>query len=152
MAGAGNVTGGEGFFLPHIQQHQFQVVAPHPFRQFGHGDEGDIGGGVRQHLRHGLAAAHIGAQRFGQVGGRFQIEFAHHRHEIAALAFLQPRIAGDLLADGGMAAALIIVRRIDLQRRIELQQPVEQAVIQRFRIAGGQIGAAGAADQQVCRR
>ena len=51
-------------------------------------------------------------------------------------------------ADGRVAAALVVVRRIDLERRVELQQLLEQAVVERLRIAGRQVGAAGAADQQ----
>ena len=30
MAGAGNMAGGESVLLPHIQQHQFRIVALHP--------------------------------------------------------------------------------------------------------------------------
>ena len=54
----------------------------------------------------------------------------------------------DLGADRRVAAPLVVVRRVDEQRRIELEQLAEQAVVERLRVAGRQIGAAGAADQQ----
>jgi len=47
-----------------------------------------------------------------------------------------------------MAASVVVVRRIDLQRRIEREQLAEQAVVERVRIAARQVGAPGAADQQ----
>ena len=51
-------------------------------------------------------------------------------------------------ADGRVAAALVLVRRIDLERRVQPQHAVEQTVVQRLGIAGRQVGAAGAADEQ----
>ena len=105
-------------------------------------------GGLGEHLADGLAAAHVGAQCFGQVGRHRQVEALHHLHEGGALALLQARVALDLRTDGRVAAALVIVRRVDEQRRIERQQAAEQAVVERFRVAARQVGAAGAADEQ----
>ncbi len=81
--------------------------------------------------------------------GRAQIEMAHHLDEFAALSsFAGEGLDSNLLAESGMAAALIIMGGIDHQLRIEPEQFAEQAVIEHVGIAGRQIGAAGAADQQ----
>jgi hypothetical protein len=79
---------------------------------------------------------------------RIEIEFFHHLDKFAARPRLQARIAFDLGPDGGMAAALIIMGGIDLQGRVQFQQPIEQAVIERVGIASGKVGAAGGADQK----
>ena len=83
-----------------------------------------------------------------EVGRRRQVETLHHLHERRPLAPLQPRIGGDFLADCRVGPVLVVVGRINLQRRVELQEPPEQAVVQRFGIAGGKVGAASAPDEQ----
>ena len=113
---------------------------------------GTVGGRLGQHLGHRLAAGHVGAQGLGQMGRRGQVQLAHHRHEFGPLALLQPRIVGDLGADGGMAAALVVVGGIDQQCRVQLQQLAEQAVIERVGIAGGKVGAARCRRSAGCRR
>ncbi len=72
----------------------------------------------------------------------------HHVHELGAPGLLQPWVLGQLGGDRGVAAALVVVRRIDERRARQLQQLVEQAVEQRVRVARRQIGASGAADEQ----
>ncbi len=47
-----------------------------------------------------------------------------------------------------MAAVLVFVRGMHLQRRVEPQQAVEQAVVERIRIPCRQVGTSGAADEQ----
>ena len=61
---------------------------------------------------------------------------------------LEPRIEALLLADGGHRVALVVVRGIDQRLVGQLQQPVENRIVLRARIAVLEIGAAGAADQQ----
>ena len=61
---------------------------------------------------------------------------------------LQARVERLLLADGGDRLALIVVRRKDERLVGQLQQPVEDRIVLRARIAVLEIGAAGAADQQ----
>ena len=78
---------------------------------------GTRGGGLGEQLRHRLAAAHVGAQRLGEVRRHRQVEAAHHLDERGAVALLQARVVGDLLADRRVAAALVVVRRIDLAAR-----------------------------------
>jgi hypothetical protein len=104
--------------------------------------------GLGQQLRHRLAAAHVGAQRLGDMIRRRQVQMPHHRGEFGPLAFLQARIVGDFIADAGMRATFIVVGRIDFERRIEPQQFAEQAVVEVIGIAGRQIGTTGAADQE----
>ena len=65
-----------------------------------------------------------------------------------AVALLQARVLGELTCDRRLGAALVVVRRMHLERRVQPQDAAEQAVVERFRIAGRQIGAAGAAEQQ----
>ncbi len=77
-----------------------------------------------------------------------EIEVAHHRDELGPVALLQPRIRGKLLRDRRVALALVVVRRVHRERRVELQQLVEEAVVERLRVAAGKVGAAGGPDEQ----
>ncbi len=131
-----------------VRAHPAPRLHPLSRRERIRADEGNFARRFRQNLADGLAAIHVGAQRLGEMGGEFEIEAAHHRYERSAVALLQAGIGGDLLAQGRAGLALIVVRRMDFQRGIELQHPAEQAVIKRVRIAGGKIGAPGAPDQQ----
>ena len=77
-----------------------------------------------------------------------EVEVAHHLDERRASALLQPRVGRDLLADRGVALALVVVRGVDLEHGVELEQALEQARVQRLRVAGRKIGAPGAADEE----
>ena len=76
------------------------------------------------------------------------VEGAHHGDELGAVCLLEARVGGDFLADGGAGATLVFVGGVDVGGRVELQQAREQAVVELVGIAGGKVGAAGAADQQ----
>ena len=97
---------------------------------FLHRHERHLLGRLGEQPRHRLAAADVRAQRLGEVGRRLQVERAHHLHELGALALLQARVLRHLARHRRMAATLVVVRRINEQRRIEPQQPAEQAVVQ----------------------
>ena len=148
QARARDVAGLVGVLLAHVEDDELVGAALDARAQLGHAHEGHVRGRLGEHLADGLAAAHVGAQRLGQVGRHRQVEALHHLHERGALALLQARIARDLGADGRVAAPLVVVRRVDEQRRVEREQAAEQAVVERLRVAARQVGAAGAADQQ----
>ena len=113
-----------------------------------HAHERDLARRLGEQLRDRLAAGAVRAQRLGQVVGHLDVEAAHQRDELGALVLLQARVARLLGADRRRRAILVVVRRIDLHRVGQLQQLAEQAVVERVGIAGRQVGAAGAADQQ----
>ena len=68
--------------------------------------------------------------------------------KLGAIALLQARVLGDLARERRSSLVLVVVRGKHLQRRVELQDAVEQAVVERVRIARRQVGAARGADQQ----
>ena len=81
--------------------------------------------------------------------GHLEVEGAHQLDELGALALLQARIVGDLLADRRVTARPCSrAPGRPASASVELQQLAEQAVVERLGIAGRQVGAAGAADQQ----
>ncbi len=137
-----------GVPLSHVEDDKFLRARPAPGLQLRERHEGDVGSGFRQHLCDGLAAAHVGAQGLGNVGRHLEIEIAHHLHEGAAIAHLQARVLGELLTYRGMLASLVLVRRVDLGGRLEEQQPLEEAFVQRSRVAAWQVRAAGRSDEQ----
>src|SRR6202011_112280 len=95
-----------------------------------------------------LAAGHIGAKCLRDVRRHREIKTMHDLDEGAAVAFLQPRILGQLLTDGRMRASLVFMRRKDFQCRIEPQYAFEQAFVERPCIATGQVGAPRSTDEE----
>ena len=77
-----------------------------------------------------------------------QIQVVHQRDIFVDRLHLKARIERLLLADGGDGVALVVVRGIDQRLVGQLQQPAEDRLVLRARIAVLEIGAAGAADQQ----
>ena len=111
---------------------------------------GTVAAASREQLRDGLAAAHVGAQRLGQVRRHREVEVAHHLDELG-------RARASAGAGCRRAPAPIVewpcgpcsrARGTPCSAGSSCSTLVEQAVVQRLRIAGRQIGAAGAADQQ----
>ena len=72
----------------------------------------------------------------------------HHLDELRAVALLEARIGLDLGRDGARALLFVVVRGKHLELGVELQDPVEEAVVERLGIAGRQIGASRPADQE----
>ena len=80
--------------------------------------------------------------------GIFRLRLRIMFDERSAIAYLQSRVVRNLLGDGRVGAALVLMRRMYPERRIEAQHALEQAMIEILGIATGQVGAAGGADQQ----
>jgi hypothetical protein len=77
-----------------------------------------------------------------------QVQAAHHHDELVACTTRHPAVGGALLTDRGLGAALVVMRRIDTRVVGQAEEFLRQAVEQRARIAGLEIGAAAAVDQQ----
>jgi hypothetical protein len=148
QARAGNMAAFVSVALTHIEDDQVLVAGFDARLELGERDERYSGCGLGEQLRDRLPTAHIGTQCLGDMRRHRQVELAHHVDESGAVALLQARVAGDLLADGRALPALVVVRREDSKAGVEFQKALEEAVVESLRIATRQVGAAGSTDQQ----
>ena len=68
QARARDVAGLEGVLLAHVEDDEVVAAAVDARAQLGHAHERDVARRLGEQLRDRLAAAHVGAQRLGQVG------------------------------------------------------------------------------------
>src|ERR1700733_11225580 len=80
--------------------------------------------------------------------GHRKVEVLHHLDKGASVDLLQPRVIGQLLADGRVRTPLVFVCRKYLQLWIELQYSGEQTIVERCSVAAGQISAPSGSDEQ----
>ena len=142
-----------GVALADVEHDELAAARPDALAQLLHRHERDPLRGLVEQLRDRLAAGPVGAQRLGQMIRHAEIEGAHLLDEGGAIALLEARIVGLLLADRRHRRVLVVVPGVDGERLVELQQLPEQAVVERLGIAGRQIGPpGGAAEQRVARQ
>jgi hypothetical protein len=148
VARAGDVAVVVGVALADVEDDEVTEARRHALVQLLHRDEGDAARGLVEKLRHGLAAGTVGAQRLGEMVRHAEAEGAHLLDEGGALALLEPRVGRLLVTDRADRDVLVVVPGVDLERVVEQEQLVEEAVVERLGVAGREIGASRRAAQQ----
>src|SRR6185437_225916 len=77
-----------------------------------------------------------------------KVETPHHFDELPAIALLQSRVLLHFLTERRVIAVLVLVRRIDFERRVQTQEVIEQTVMQSFGVTRWEVAASGCADEK----